>query len=390
MREVLRSEIHRARVTDANPDYVGSILIDKDLMDRVDLWEFEKVLVCDITNGNRFETYALAGEQGSGVIAVQGAAARLSATGNCVAIMSFEVTGERPDPRIILVDQDNRFVEYLGGAKHGRRFSERETESYYDLEDVIYRSVWDENGSVHWGLFDESGDKDFLKACGRLNRTMFEKGRIGQDSSVLDLGCGNGTTAIWLAGESGGRVTGIDISGVRVANALEKRAVLSPECREKVAFSKASATELPFPDGSFTHVWSQAVIYHVPDKRKVLSEVHRVLADGGILVFDDLFRPKRDITAEAQAYVYDRLLFDTEFTFESYQQALKNQGFDVLEVLDLSQHLKQSYLCLSERTPKDETLDDAGHYKWLTTAYIETAAAVDKNELGWGLFICRR
>ena len=270
------------------------------------------------------------------------------------------------------------------------RFSELETESYYDSEDAIYRSVWDEDGSVHWGLFDEGGDKDFLKACDRLNRTMAEKGGIGQDSLVLDLGCGNGTTAIWLAGESCGRVTGIDLSGVRVASALEKRAVLSPELRDRVAFEKASATELPFPDGSFTHVWSQAVIYHVPHKRKVLSEVHRVLADGGILVFDDLLRPKRDITPEAQTYVYDRLLFDTEFTFESYEQALKHQGFDVLEALNLSQHLKQSYLCLSERTPKDETLDDAEHYKWLTTAYIETAAAVDKNELGWGLFICRR
>ena len=70
---------------------------------------------------NRFETYAIAGERGSGVIAVQGAAARLSATGNCVIIMSFEateVTDERPDPQMILVDQDNRLVEYLEGAKH--------------------------------------------------------------------------------------------------------------------------------------------------------------------------------------------------------------------------------------------------------------------------------
>ena len=121
MREVLSSKIHRAWVTDANPDYVGSILIDKDLMDRVNLWDFEKVLVSDITNGNRFETYAIAGERGSGVIAVQGAAARLSAKGNCVIIMSFEVTDERPDPQMILVDQDNRFVEYLEGAKHGQQ-----------------------------------------------------------------------------------------------------------------------------------------------------------------------------------------------------------------------------------------------------------------------------
>ena len=72
------------------------------------------------------------------------------------------------------------------------RFSEQQTESYYDSQDVTYQLVWDEDGSVHWGLFNESGDKDFLKACDRLNRTMAEKGCISQDSSVLDLGCGNG------------------------------------------------------------------------------------------------------------------------------------------------------------------------------------------------------
>lgn len=118
MREVLRSKIHRAYVTDANPDYVGSILIDEELMDRVDLWNFEKVLVCDITNGNRFETYAIADKKGSGVIAIQGAAAHLSKTGNCIIIMSFESTNMPIDPKMILVDENNRFVQYLEGAKH--------------------------------------------------------------------------------------------------------------------------------------------------------------------------------------------------------------------------------------------------------------------------------
>ena len=118
MRVVLRSKIHRAWVTDANPDYVGSILIDEDLMDKVDLWSFEKVLVCDVTNGARFETYAIPGERGSGVCSVQGAAARLSAKGNCLIIMSFEVSDVPVDPQMILVDGDNRFVEYLEAAKH--------------------------------------------------------------------------------------------------------------------------------------------------------------------------------------------------------------------------------------------------------------------------------
>lgn len=121
MRVVLRAKIHRAWVTDANPDNVGSILIDEDLMDKIDLGNFEKVLVCDVTNGNRFETHAIAGERGSGVCSVQGAAARLSSKGNCVIIMSLEVTDEPMDPKMILVDEENRFVEYLEGGKNVQR-----------------------------------------------------------------------------------------------------------------------------------------------------------------------------------------------------------------------------------------------------------------------------
>ena len=118
MRVVLKSKIHRAWVTDANTEYIGSILIDEDLMDKVDLWNFEKVLVCDVTNGNRFETYAIAGERGSGVCAVQGAAARLSSRGDCLIIMSFEYTDEPVEPQMILVDEENQFVEFLEAAKN--------------------------------------------------------------------------------------------------------------------------------------------------------------------------------------------------------------------------------------------------------------------------------
>jgi ubiquinone/menaquinone biosynthesis C-methylase UbiE len=156
-----------------------------------------------------------------------------------------------------------------------------------------------------------------------------------------------------------------------------------------LAFEKASATELPFLDGTFTHVWSQAVIYHVPDKDAALREAYRVLKDGGIMVFDDLTKPKKDISPEAQRYVYDRLLFDTDFSFDSYQSALKAQGFKILEARDFSEHLKTSYLRLSERTPKGEG-EQAQHFQDLSTAYIQTAKAVDNNDLGWGLFVCQK
>lgn len=269
------------------------------------------------------------------------------------------------------------------------QFTEKETETYYDGEDAIYRAVWDEDGSVHWGLFDESTGRNFLAACANLDRVMVEKGHIDSNSRVLDLGCGNGATAIALSAREGCHVTGIDLSGVRIANAQAARESQSPESQQMLSFQKASATELPFPDGSFTHVWSQAVIYHVPDKRTVLKEVHRVLAPGGIMVFDDLVKPRPDISPEGQKYVYERLLYDTEFTFESYQDALVDQGFQLLVSQDLSEHLKTSYLMLAERTPKGAS-EHAEHYEYLTKAYLETAAAVDKREVGWGFYVCQK
>ena len=270
------------------------------------------------------------------------------------------------------------------------RFSEQETESYYDAEDAIYRAVWDEDGSVHWGYFDETTGTDFLKGCANLDRIMVEKGGITADARALDLGCGNGTTAIWLAGYTGCHATGIDLSGVRIDNAKAGRERQEPGLRERLAFEKASATELPFSEGQFSHVWSQAVIYHVPDKRTVLKEVYRVLEQGGIFVFDDLIKPKQEVSADAQKYVYDRLLYDTEFSFESYQDALKAQGFEVVEAQDISGHLRQSYLCLADRTPKGTNDERTEHFEWLTTAYLETARAVENDELGWGLYICRK
>ena len=117
MKSLLRSKIHRAYVTDADPDYIGSIIIDRELMAKADLWEYEKVLICDVTNGNRWETYVLPGERGSGTVSVQGAGAKLCQKGDCVIILAFELTDEPIEPKMILVNEQNQFVEYLEGVK---------------------------------------------------------------------------------------------------------------------------------------------------------------------------------------------------------------------------------------------------------------------------------
>ena len=275
------------------------------------------------------------------------------------------------------------------------RFSERETEAYYDAEDALYRSFWDAEGSLHWGVFDTPAEPGsgsnvrdgFLDACYRLNAIMLEDSGIDGSARVLDLGCGNGNTAVWLCRTTGARVTGIDLSGVRIENAIEALGD-TPELAPRLEFHQASATELPFADGAFSHIWSQATIYHIPDKAKTLQEAYRVLQPGGVMVFDDLTKPRPDISDEARTFVYDRLLFDTDFNFYSYMDALGETGFTVLEARDLSSHLARSYSCLSQMAATGDDPERKERFAALSDAYLKMVKAVHDEELGWAQYRC--
>ncbi|MFP4546444.1 MAG: aspartate 1-decarboxylase [Methanomassiliicoccales archaeon] len=108
MRSLLRSKIHRATVTETNVEYVGSITIDAYLMLEADIWPGERVLVSNLDNGARFETYVIKGKAGSGIIGINGAAAHLVEKGNRVIIMGFEITDEPISPIILVMDEGNR------------------------------------------------------------------------------------------------------------------------------------------------------------------------------------------------------------------------------------------------------------------------------------------
>lgn len=110
-RTMLKSKIHRATVTEANVDYVGSITIDSDLMMAADILPYEKVHVVDIDNGARLETYAIEGAAGSGAIEMNGAAARLVHKGDRIIIMSYaqidDAEARKLRPTVVLVDEQN-------------------------------------------------------------------------------------------------------------------------------------------------------------------------------------------------------------------------------------------------------------------------------------------
>lgn len=120
---MLKGKIHRAVVTQAELDYVGSITIDEQLMEAAGIQEYERVQVVDVNNGQRLETYAIAGERNSGVICLNGAAARLVQPGDTVIIMAYalmqpeEVRAFRP--KVVFVDSLNRVVRVADYEKHG-------------------------------------------------------------------------------------------------------------------------------------------------------------------------------------------------------------------------------------------------------------------------------
>ena len=120
---LLKAKIHRAVVKQADLDYVGSITIDSDLLRESGILEYETVEIADIDNGNRFETYAIAGEAGSGIICLNGAAARCVSEGDKIIIMAYaQMTPEEArdhKPTVIFVDEDNKIVRKANYEKHG-------------------------------------------------------------------------------------------------------------------------------------------------------------------------------------------------------------------------------------------------------------------------------
>lgn len=120
---MLKAKIHRATVTQAKLDYVGSITVDMDLLEQAGILEYEKVQIVDVNNGSRFETYTIAGERGSGVMCLNGAAARMVQTGDKIILMAYaQVTPEEASelrPTVLFVNEKNKVTKVTNYEKHG-------------------------------------------------------------------------------------------------------------------------------------------------------------------------------------------------------------------------------------------------------------------------------
>ncbi len=271
-----------------------------------------------------------------------------------------------------------------------KTFTEKETKIFYNEDDKIYRSFWDKKGNLHWGYFPQN-NISFSEAMIKLNEKMLRLSKIDKESIVLDFGCGNGINSLYIHQKTGAEVAGIDLSDIRIENARKN---LTKNNRNKIHFLRSSGTKLKFKDSTFTHVWSQAAIYHMHDKKRALAEVYRVLENGGFFVFDDLIKPKKKVSKEAEKLIYERLLFDTDYSFKSYQKELEKMGFEVVHAEDLSKHLALSYQKLAELLEKK--IKKGGNkplhekYRKLIEAYKKMNKFVRKGDVGWALYLAKK
>ncbi len=267
----------------------------------------------------------------------------------------------------------------MAGLPH----TELDTQRFYDTHDGTYRSFWDAGGALHWGLFHgtSSGDdrETWRAAHERSTRLLADLAGLGEGDRVLDLGCGNGTVARWIRSLFGCSVLGIDLSTVRIRNAGRAggSGVGDP------TFAAGSASALPLTGASFTHVWSQAVLYHVQAREQAISEIARVLRPGGCLVLDDLVTPLgAGMHPDSVTHVYERLMFEPGWDPVRYAEILGRHGLYVDYEADLTPHLLRSYEVLTGLA-LDVSPD-------LARAFVETSKAVQRGDVGWHAMRARR
>ena len=224
------------------------------------------------------------------------------------------------------------------------------TQAYYDgPADEIYRTVWGDN--LHLGV-PCGEDCPHPEAAQHTNEIMALAVSLGPGVRVLDLGCGYGSTARYLASEFGCSVTGTNISRkeLDLAHSRSRDAGLD----HLLSFRYGDFHRLEFPDRSYDVVWSQEAFLHAADKTGVLSEVRRVLKPGGTLAFTDIL-VRKDTPDSDRTRIYDRVKSPDMWDLVEYRDALRRLDFRVDHEEDWSQHVARSYGWVRDRLQENRT-----------------------------------
>ena len=274
----------------------------------------------------------------------------------------------------------------------GQSFTEQDVESFFDQTHQTYLDFWDSEGVLHTGYFNGEYDHDYHAAAERTSDVVATEAGINASSYVLDVGCGCGPFLLYLARRFGCRGEGLDLSIERINFARQQ--VTGENAGLDLNFTHGSATAMPYADNTFTHVVSQDALCLIPDKPKTHSEVLRVLQPGGVFAFSDFLQPKPDISERGRKHVYDRVRWNSGYSFLGYQQALEEAGFVVTHARNLEPQIRQTYRVIGKaaRERAGQT-DDPAARDWML-AFAESCGeielAIDRGEFGWGIFVARK
>ena len=263
------------------------------------------------------------------------------------------------------------------------------TREYYDgPADNIYRLIWGDN--LHLGV-PCNPECPHPEAMEHTNEIMSGFANLGPDTRVLDLGCGYGSTARYLARSYGCTVTGINISEKELELARLRAAEAGLE--HLLSFEQGDFHSLLYENESFDVVWSQEAFLHGADKSLIISEARRVLKSGGTLIFTDIV-VRSETPASDRERIYDRISSPEMWDSEDYRRCLVDQGFTIREEEDWSVHVARSYswvrnavlesqeelLRRIESATINRTLDGLGFW----------VEAANDGKIGWALFLAAK
>lgn len=270
-------------------------------------------------------------------------------------------------------------------------FTETDVEEFFDRSLSAYLSFWDSEGVLHTGYFAGAEDEDYGAASDRTSQILAADAGIDGSSHVLDVGCGCGNFMVAIADRVGCRGVGLDLSEERIKVAREK---VAGEHAPDVRFDHGSATQLPYPDGEFSHAVSQDALFLVPDKPRSHAEIHRVLRPGGILAFSDFLQPRPDVSERARTHVFDRVRWNSGYSFTGYQTALEAAGFEILLARNVTDQIGQTYRVLGKTaTRRAQTATEADIRDWMLAFAVscqEIQIAIADGEFGWGMYVARK
>ncbi|MGW0531117.1 SAM-dependent methyltransferase [Streptomyces sp. NPDC003032] len=219
---------------------------------------------------------------------------------------------------------------------------------FYDQMGAFFATLFGDN--IHFGIWDGDQDWSMLAAQTRLTDRLIDILQLQEGDYLLDVGCGTGHPALRLAERTQARVLGVSVSPSQVQSAVgnARRAGLA----SRLEFARADAMALPYAAATFDAAWAVEMLFHVPDRLKVLREIHRTVKPGGRVVLTD-FVEQQPLTGKEWDLLSQGFAFSSLLRPEEYGDVISRSGLEVLKVHDVTAATRPNMRWIESRYEAD-------------------------------------